>query len=81
MTVRETIATMLSYLRVEQRAIPYAGGADYEDPLPDALAACNAALQQMAALLGVAEGALREAIGQADSRLELANAGWVRRKA
>jgi hypothetical protein len=50
MTVRETIATMLSYLRVEQRAIPYAGGTDYEDPLPDALAACNAALQQMAAL-------------------------------
>jgi len=50
MTVRETIAAMLSYLRVEQRAIPYAGGADYEDPLPDALAACNAALQQMAAL-------------------------------
>lgn len=50
MTVRDTIATMLSYLRVEQRAIPYAGGSDYEDPLPDALAACNAALQQMAAL-------------------------------
>ena len=50
MTVRETIATMLSYLRVEQRAIPYAGGSDYDDPLPDALAACNAALQQMAAL-------------------------------
>ncbi|WP_395746566.1 hypothetical protein [Prosthecobacter sp.] len=50
MTVRETIATMLSYLRVEQRAIPYAGGADYDDPLPDALAACNAALQQMAVL-------------------------------
>ncbi len=50
MTVRETIATMLSYLRVEQRAIPYAGGSDYDDPLPDALAACNAALQQIAAL-------------------------------
>lgn len=50
MTVRDTIATMLSYLRVEQRAIPYAGGSDYEDPLPDALAACNAALQRMAAL-------------------------------
>ncbi len=41
---------MLSYLRVEQRAIPFAGGPDYDDPLPDALAACNAALQQMAAL-------------------------------
>lgn len=50
MTVRDTIATLLSYLRVEQRTIPYAGGADYDDPLPDALAACNAALQQMAAL-------------------------------
>jgi len=50
MTVRDTIATMLSYLRVEQRAIPYAGGPDFDDPLPDALAACNAALQQMAVL-------------------------------
>ncbi|MCF7789416.1 MAG: hypothetical protein K9N47_25060 [Prosthecobacter sp.] len=50
MTVRDTIATLLSYLRPEQRSIPYAGGSDYEDPLPDALAACNAALQQMAAL-------------------------------
>lgn len=38
-------------------------------------------LKALAALLGVAEGALREAIGHADSRLELANAGWVRRKA
>jgi len=50
MTVRDTIATLLSYLRVEQRAIPYAGGSDFDDPLPDALAACNAALQQMAVL-------------------------------
>jgi len=38
-------------------------------------------LKALAALLGVAEGALREAIGQAHSRIELANAGWVRRKA
>ncbi|MBN8420077.1 MAG: hypothetical protein J0L73_14260 [Verrucomicrobia bacterium] len=38
-------------------------------------------LKALAALLGVAEGALREVIGQADSRIELANAGWVRRKA
>jgi hypothetical protein len=50
MTVRDTIATMLSYLRVEQRTIPFAGGPDFDDPLPDALAACNAALQQMAVL-------------------------------
>ena len=50
MTVRDTIAAMLSYLRVEQRAIPFAGGPDFDDPLPDALAACNAALQQMAVL-------------------------------
>lgn len=50
MTVRDTITAMLSYLRVEQRAIPYAGGPDFDDPLPDALAACNAALQQMALL-------------------------------
>lgn len=38
-------------------------------------------LKALAALLGVAEGVLREAIGQAESRVELANAGWVRRKA
>jgi hypothetical protein len=50
MTVRDTITTMLSYLRLEQRALPYAGGPDYADPLPDALAACNSALQQMAVL-------------------------------
>ena len=50
MTVRDAINTMLGYLRVEQRGIPYAGGTDYDDPLPDALAACNAALQQMAVL-------------------------------
>lgn len=50
MTVRDTIATMLSYLRTEQRGIPYTGGPDFSDPLPDALAACNAALQQMAVL-------------------------------
>lgn len=48
MTVRDTITAMLSYLRVEQRGIPYAGGPDFDDPLPDALAACNAALQKMA---------------------------------
>lgn len=38
-------------------------------------------LKALAALLGVAEDALRASIGQADSRIELANAGWVRRKA
>lgn len=48
MTVRETIQAMLNYLRVEQRTIPYAGGADFMDPLPDAIASCNAALQKMA---------------------------------
>ena len=38
-------------------------------------------LKALAALLGVAEDALRAGIGHADSRIELANAGWVRRKA
>lgn len=38
-------------------------------------------LRALAALLGVAEDALRTGIGHADSRIELANAGWVRRKA
>jgi hypothetical protein len=38
-------------------------------------------LKALAALLGVAEDALRTGIGHADSRIELANAGWVRRKA
>jgi hypothetical protein len=38
-------------------------------------------LKALAALLGVAEDALRAGIGHADSRVELANAGWVRRKA
>lgn len=38
-------------------------------------------LRALAALLGVAEGVLRAGIGHADSRIELANAGWVRRRA
>lgn len=38
-------------------------------------------LKALAALLGVAEASLREAIEHPNSRLELANAGWVRRKA
>lgn len=38
-------------------------------------------LKALAALLGVAEDSLRAGIGHADSRIELANAGWVRRKA
>lgn len=50
MTVREVIATMLSYLRVEQRSIPYAGGPDFNDPIPDALGSCNGALQRINAL-------------------------------
>lgn len=50
MTVRETIASMLSYLRTEQRGIPYGGSADFTDPIPDALSACNSALQQIAGL-------------------------------
>ncbi|MDI1310742.1 hypothetical protein, partial [Prosthecobacter sp.] len=36
-------------------------------------------LKALAALLGVAEDALRAAIAHSDSKLELASAGWVRR--
>jgi hypothetical protein len=38
-------------------------------------------LKALAALLGVAEAPLREAIASPQSRIELATAGWVRRKA
>lgn len=48
MTVREAINAMFRYLRTEQRTIPFAGDT-YDDPLPDAIDAMNAALQQMAA--------------------------------
>jgi hypothetical protein len=47
MTVRQAIDAMLRYLRPEQRVFPFVS-TDYDDPLPDALSACNAALQQMA---------------------------------
>ncbi len=39
---------MLRYLRPEQQSLPFTGTL-YPDPLPDALEACNAALQQMTA--------------------------------
>lgn len=48
MTVREAINAMFRYLRTEQRVIPFAGDT-YDDPLPDAIDAMNATLQQMAA--------------------------------
>lgn len=47
MTAREAINAMFRYLRTEQRTIPFAGDT-YDDPLPDALDAMNATLQQMA---------------------------------
>ncbi len=47
MTARQAIDAMFRYLRTEQRTIPYNGTA-YDDPMPDALDAMNAALQQMA---------------------------------
>ncbi|WP_395752549.1 hypothetical protein [Prosthecobacter sp.] len=49
MTLRQAINAMLRYLRPEQQTIPFTGTL-YPDPLPDALDACNAALQQLAAL-------------------------------
>lgn len=48
MTVRQVILSMLRYLRPEQQTIPFTGTL-YPDPLPDALEACNAALQQITA--------------------------------
>lgn len=48
MTVREAINAMFRYLRSEQRTIPFAGDT-YDDPMPDAIDAMNATLQQMAA--------------------------------
>lgn len=48
MTVRQAIQSMLRYLRPEQQVIPFTGTL-YPDPMPDALEACNAALQQMTA--------------------------------
>ncbi len=38
-------------------------------------------IKALAALLGVTEEVLRTGIGQAESRIELAHAGWVKRKA
>ncbi|MDB6006869.1 MAG: hypothetical protein JWR15_3856 [Prosthecobacter sp.] len=67
-----------------------AGGAEEEPPLiggrPLHEAAYDLAeqpkrLKALAALLGVTEAPLREAIGDSSSRIELATAGWVRRKA
>jgi len=49
MTVRQAINSMLRYLRPEQQTIPFTGSI-YPDPLPDAVEACNAALQQISAL-------------------------------
>jgi hypothetical protein len=48
MTAREVTAAMLSYLRPEQRGIPYGGDTSFNDPIPDAVSAMNAALQKMA---------------------------------
>lgn len=49
MTIRDVVNTMLRYLRSEQRTIPHTN-TDYDDPLPDAVAAINAALQQISVL-------------------------------
>lgn len=49
MTIREVVNTMLRYLRSEQRTIPHTN-TDYDDPMPDMLAAINAALQQISVL-------------------------------
>jgi len=48
MTIRDVAQSMLSYLRAEQRGIPYGGDTAYTDPLPDVVASINSALQRMA---------------------------------
>lgn len=48
MTVRDITTAMLSYLREEQRGIPYGGDSAYVDPIPDVVSSMNAALQKMA---------------------------------
>lgn len=50
MTVRDITVSMLSYLRLEQRGIPYGGDSAYVDPIPDVVGAMNSALQKMAVL-------------------------------
>ncbi|MCF7789418.1 MAG: hypothetical protein K9N47_25070 [Prosthecobacter sp.] len=65
---------------VQAEAPPLIGGRPLHEAAYD-LVEPPKRLKALAALLGVAEAALREAIAHADSRIELANAGWVRRKA
>lgn len=48
-TVRQAVEHLYRYLRKEQRAIPNTDP-DLDDPLPEALAAINGALQEMATL-------------------------------
>ncbi len=50
MTVRDITTAMLSYLREEQRGIPYGGDTAYVDPIPDAVSSINNAIQKMAVI-------------------------------
>lgn len=61
-------------------AVPMIGGRPLHEAAYDLVEAPRR-IKALAALLGVTEEALRAGIAQADSRIELAHAGWVTRKA
>lgn len=65
---------------VEAKEPPLVGGRALHEAAYD-LVDPPKRLKALAALLGVAEAPLRAAIGHSGSRIELATAGWVRRKA
>ncbi len=61
-------------------AVPLIGGRPLHEAAYDLVEAPRR-IKALAALLGVTEDELRAGIAQADSRVELAHAGWVKRKA
>ncbi|OYW75672.1 MAG: hypothetical protein B7Z37_12335 [Verrucomicrobia bacterium 12-59-8] len=75
--ISSTVSVAATSLQAEEP--PLIGGRPLHEAAYD-LVETPKRLKALAALLGVAEGALRAAIDHADSRLEVGNAGWVRRK-
>ena len=77
LTVLNVVEHLYRYLAKEQRAIPFVpeDHPDLQDPLPEALAAINGALQQMAATCPVfAARQLRSAFFHAPAAYLLASA-------
>jgi len=70
----DTVASVLT------AAVPLIGGRPLHEAAYDLVEAPRR-IKALAALLGVTEDELRAGIAQADSRVELAHAGWVKRKA